>query len=125
MIQLTVAKQLPNFTRWEVDDWEAHERRGYGIVQFILKTGTPTDYTLNRQLFIRNGLSDVIGYLAVIHGAIGDQLVVTESGLVTPTGFDDADAAFRSGTGGNGRRAALEAFMLSAGIANASLAGAP
>jgi hypothetical protein len=125
MITLAVSKSLPNFTRWEIDDWDPREKRNEGLVQLILRTGVATNYTLNRQLWIRNGASDVIGYSAVQGGAIGDQLVVSESGLATPTGFDDAYAAYRSGVGKAGRYAALEAFLLSSGIVNASLAAAP
>jgi len=122
MITLAASKPLPNFTRWEVDDWDPREKRGEGLVQLILKTGVATGYTLNRQLWVRNGMSDVVGYLAVVGGALGDQLVVTESSLSTPTGFDDAYTAYRSGSGKAGRLAALEAFLLSSGIVNATLA---
>lgn len=124
MITLAVSKPLPNFTRWEVDDWDPREKRNEGLVQLILRTGNATNYTLNRQLWVRNGTSDVVGYLAVVGGALGDQLVVTENGLATPTGFDDAYAAYRSGNGKAARYAALEAFLLSSGIVNASLASA-
>jgi hypothetical protein len=123
MISLSVTKPLSNFTRWEVDEWDPREKFGEGILKIILRSAGPTNYTISRQLYVRNGLSDVLGYLAVVGGAIPDQLVVTEMGLATPTGFDDAYTAYRSGAGKAGRIAALEGFLLSSGIVNATLTG--
>lgn len=127
MKTLTVAKPLPNLTRWEVDDADWYEKRGFGVIRVVMRTAGPTNYTIRRELQIRNGLSDVVSYLAVVGGELQEQLVVTVMSLSTPTGCTDAFAAYRAGGGnGNGqaRRDALEAWMLTSGVAHSSLAGA-
>ena len=83
MITFTSAKPLPaNWTRWEVDDWEAYNKRGYGKATIVMRSPGATNYTITKEVFIRNdtvgsGRSDTFGYVATVNGAIGDQLVVT------------------------------------------------
>ncbi len=132
MITLTASKPLPNFTRWEVTDWEAYEKRGYGMATVAIRSAGPTDYTVTKQIFIRNvnpaqsasGLTDRVRYAAVVGGAIADQLVVDSAALSLPTGFDDAMNAYLSGVGGRQARLnALASFLLTAQIADSTLAG--
>jgi hypothetical protein len=130
MITLAVSKPLPNFTRWEVDDWEPNEKRGYGRATVILRSAGPTNYTITRELFIRNagvgsGRSDKIGYLAPVGGAIADQLVWTPDAVALPTGFTDAHAAYQGAVGNRlARLDALALWMLANSVADSSLASA-
>jgi hypothetical protein len=129
MITLSAPKSLPNFTRWEVDDWEAHEKQGIGQAVIILHTGAPTNYTLQKTIFIRNFVTggrrtDKIGYVATVGGPLGEQLTVTEDAISSPASFTDAHAAYLAGVGGRPERLqALAAYLLTAGIADSSLAG--
>jgi hypothetical protein len=130
MKTLAAPKSLPNFTRWEVDDWEAHEKAGYGVALIILRTGSPTNYTITKQIWVRNatpdgaGRTDKIGYVATVGGPIAEQLVVTEGAIASATAFDEAHAAYLSGTPNRAARLdALASHMLAAGIADATLAG--
>lgn len=136
MITFTTAKPLPaNWTRWEVDDWEAHEKTGWGIATVIMHSPLATDYRVTKTVVIRNspasgptsfnGPSDKVGYLAVVGGAIDNQLVVTLGGINLVTGFDDAHNAYVGAAGGrNARLAALATWMLANGVADATMAGA-
>ena len=124
MKNLTVTKALPNFTRWEVDDFQQLEKSGIGFISVRIYSAPATAYYLEKKLTVRNGgRSDSIGYEATVGGDLADQLKVTPNAIDTPTGYDDAAAAFRSGAGAGGRKNALEAWMLTTGIAQASLAG--
>jgi len=125
MITFTTPKPLPaNITRWEVDDWEPHERAGWGIATIIMHTPTSTDLRVRRQIYIRNGLCDRIGYVANVGSMFADLLQVTEAVVSLPTGFTDAYAAYRGGAGQGGRNNALELWLLANGLADATMAGA-
>ncbi len=135
MITFTVAKSMPNLTRWEVDDWEAHVRLGFGIATVVVHTPAVSgDYRITKAVIIRNspasspgpahGPSDKVGYLAVPSGAIDDQIRVTPGSINLVTGFTDAHAAYRAAAGGEAAAlGALATWMLTSGVADATMAG--
>lgn len=129
MKTLTVSKALPpNFTRWQVDDFEIFEKKGYGVVTVQILSPPATGYYVEKKVYIRDagamtGLTDKIEYVATVGGELKEQLVVTENAINLATAFTDAFTAYRSGANMAARRAALEAWMLTAGVAGSSLAG--
>ncbi len=130
MITLTVAKVLPNLARWEVDDWEPHEKAGWGMATIALRSPGATDYTVVKTIIVRDatvmgGASDKIGYLAIVGREIHDFLTVTPRGLVNATGFTQCHNAYQNAAGGRAARLnALASFLLTIGIADSTLAGA-
>jgi hypothetical protein len=128
MVTFTAAKVLPNLTRWEVDDWEPREKAGWGIATIVVRTPAATNYNLTCKVFIRDaavGSTGRASYAAVVGGDLASHLRVDVSALNLATGFTAAHAAYISGGAGRtARLRALELHLLSAGIADASMAGA-
>jgi hypothetical protein len=119
MITLTAPRPLGSATRWRVDrvlpNEEAEE--ALAIVQLL----TPGLMLItDRFVTIRNGASIGVA-IDPSPARFSDALVNTS--VSTPSGYTDAVNAWRTGDTPAARRAALETWMLSAGVAGANMAG--
>jgi hypothetical protein len=125
-INLTVALTLPNATRVLVSNVHADEESEVMYLNVEMRTTSATNHVVStRAIVIRNGVSDqlVRGTLTA-NGPLTDALQKNNGTLNTPTGFTDALNAWRGNATASGRKAALEAYLLSVGIVDSvSLAG--
>lgn len=123
MITLTTPRPLGSVTKWRVIRVVPDDDNSYAVL--TVQVITNANFLLaERQLEIHNGLSDHLEWATPpVGGSLGDAVVHTAGGTLTPTGYDDAVAAWRMGANPAARRSALESWLLAANIVGETLAG--
>lgn len=122
-VNLNVNINLPNATRWMVNTVQVDDDAARMTVLIQLRTTGVTDLIVYEiPLTVINGVSSKLSR-AVPTPLQSVTSVLSVGSLSTPTGFTDAMNAWKGGGNANARKTALEAYLLSSGIVDSSLAG--
>lgn len=124
MITMTTPRALGQAVKLRVVRAWPHEDVGEADVDVQL-LNAPNIIVCTKRLTIRNGTSDGLDYnLAPVAGqGIDSALILSPNVRITPTGYDDATTAWRTGSTSAARLTALEGYLLTSGIFGPTLAG--